>query len=73
ISIPAKGSPEIDLEIRGQRLVVHASTAMGGKFETSVSVPQPIEADQVTALWANGVLTTTLPKQKGRRIALKTK
>jgi HSP20 family protein len=42
-------------------------------FSRSVSIPEAVQADKVTAAYENGVLTVTLPKQeqaKPRKIAI---
>jgi HSP20 family protein len=42
-------------------------------FNRSVSIPEAVQADKVTAAYENGVLTVTLPKQeqaKPRKIAI---
>ncbi len=42
-------------------------------FNRSVSIPESVQADKVTAAYENGVLTVTLPKQeqaKPRKIAI---
>lgn len=35
-----------------------------GKFERSVALPIPVQADKVTATYRDGVLTVTLPKSE---------
>ncbi|MGD1028346.1 Hsp20/alpha crystallin family protein [Candidatus Binatus soli] len=64
---PAK----IQAEVSGQRLAVRVPDKLGGTLESSFAFSNSIDADTSTAKWSEGTLLITLPKKKGRRIALK--
>ncbi|MGB8414214.1 MAG: Hsp20/alpha crystallin family protein [Candidatus Binatus sp.] len=63
---PAK----IHAEVSGQRLAVRVPDKLGGMLESSFAFSDSIDADTSTAKWSEGTLVITLPKKKGRRIAL---
>jgi len=63
---PAK----IHAEVSGQRLVVQVPDPRGGTLESSFAFSDPIDGEASTAKWSKGTLVITLPKKKGRRIAL---
>ena len=46
----------------GQELTYHHVERVSGKFERSIQVPMPVQADKVKASYRDGVLTVTLPK-----------
>ena len=64
---PAK----IQAEVSGQRLTVKVPEKLGGAIENSFTFSDSIDGETSTAKWAEGTLVVTLPKKKGRRIALK--
>ncbi len=64
---PAK----IQAEVSGQRLTVRVPDKLGGTLESSFAFSDPIDGEASTATWSEGTLVITLPKKKGRRIALK--
>ena len=64
---PAK----IQAEVSGQRLAVHVPDKLGGTLESSFAFTDSIDGEASTAKWSEGTLVITLPKKKGRRIALK--
>ncbi len=64
---PAK----IQAEVSGQRLAVRVPDKLGGTLESSFALSESIDADTSTAKWSEGTLVITVPKKKGRRIALK--
>jgi|SRR5208282_5205247 len=64
---PAK----IQAEVSGQRLAVRVPDKAGGTLESSFAFTEPIDGEASTAKWSEGTLVITLPKKKGRRIALK--
>jgi len=64
---PAK----IQCEVSGQRLAVHVPDKLGGTLESSFKFSDLIDGEASTAKWSDGTLVITLPKTKGRRIALK--
>jgi HSP20 family molecular chaperone IbpA len=43
----------------------------GGTLESSFAFPNSIDGEASTAKWSEGTLVITVPKKKGRRIALK--
>jgi len=58
-----------DAEVR-----VHAAERLAGKFERSVRLPEYVDGEKITAAFANGLLTVTVPKAKAaqaRRIEIK--
>jgi len=58
------------LSVRGERKVNHEVKQENyyrgerwyGKFERSIPLPMPVQADKVTAKYRDGVVTITLPK-----------
>ncbi len=62
---------EIHTEVSGQRLAVRVPDKLGGTLESSFAFSDSIDAEASTAKWSEGTLVITLPKKKGRRIALK--
>ncbi len=64
---PAK----IHAEVSGQRLAVRVPDKLGGLLENSFAFSDSIDAEASTAKWSEGTLVITLPKKKGRRIALR--
>ena len=58
------------LTVRGERARAEEATEDGfyrserwfGKFERSLSLPMPVQADKITATYRDGVLTVKLPK-----------
>ncbi len=73
VRFAAKGvNPEkVDIEIDGQRLKVKIPLEPGEQITSSMGFIETIDGPNVTANWSNGTLIITLPKLKGRRIALK--
>src|SRR5262245_30759530 len=62
-------TPKEDAEVR-----VHAVERLAGKFERSVRLPEYVDGEKITAAFANGLLTITVPKAKAaqaRRIEIK--
>jgi HSP20 family molecular chaperone IbpA len=64
---PAK----IQAEVAGQRLAVRVPDKLGGMLDSSFAFSDSIDGEASTAKWSEGTLVITLPKKKGRRIALK--
>ncbi len=64
---PAK----IQAEVAGQRLAVRVPDKLGGTLDSSFAFSDPIDGEASTAKWSEGTLVITLPKKKGRRIALR--
>jgi HSP20 family molecular chaperone IbpA len=64
---PAK----IEAEVSGQRLAVRVPDKLGGMLDSSFAFADSIDGEASTAKWSEGTLVITLPKKKGRRIALK--
>ena len=69
------GSKPTTLEAKeNAELRVHAAERITGKFERSVRLPEYVDGDKITAAFANGLLTITVPKAKAaqaRRIEIK--
>ena len=64
---PAK----IQAEVSGQRLALRMPDKLGGTLESSFAFSDSIDGESSTAKWSEGTLVITVPKKKGRRIALK--
>jgi HSP20 family molecular chaperone IbpA len=64
---PAK----ITAEVSGQRLAVRVPDKLGNTLESSFAFSDSIDGEASTAKWSEGTLVITLPKTRGRRIALK--
>ncbi len=64
---PAK----IHAEVSGQRLAVRVPDKLGGMLDSSFAFSDSIDGEASTAKWSEGTLVITMPKKKGRRIALK--
>lgn len=64
---PAK----IQAEVSGQRLALHIPDKLGGMLDSSFAFSDSIDGEASTAKWSEGTLVITMPKKKGRRIALK--
>jgi HSP20 family molecular chaperone IbpA len=62
---------KVDIEIDGQRLKVSIPLEPGERISSSIGFIETIDGPKVTANWSDGTLIVTLPKLKGRRIALK--
>ena len=61
----------IQVEVSGQRLAVRVPDKLGGMLESSFAFSNSIDGEASTAKWSDGTLVITVPKKKGRRIALK--
>lgn len=61
----------IEVEARGQRLTVRATSGGEGALESVFTFAENVEHESATARWSNDVLTVTVPKHKARKIALK--
>jgi HSP20 family protein len=67
-----KGEREIAAE--GEKVSYHRREREAGSFRRIISLPTRVDAEKVTAVCKNGVLTVTLPKAaeaKPRQIAVK--
>ena len=58
---------ELEVSDHSLRLRIPAWT---GALQNTCHFPHPIDSDRVTASWRDGVLQVTLPKKRGRRIAV---
>lgn len=59
---------------RPQEATVYRSERLEGRFQRSLTLPAPVNADKVSATYLDGVLTVTLPKteeSKPKQIAVK--
>ena len=68
-----KGERKITAE--GEKVSYHRKERDAGNFRRIISLPTPVDANKVTAICKNGVLTVTLPKAeeaKPRQISVKT-
>ena len=74
--LPGVSRDAINIEMVDGYLNINASRKQGEEsfsLNRSVSIPEAVQADKVTAGYENGVLTVTLPKQeqaKPRKIAI---
>ncbi len=74
--LPGVSRDDINLEMVDGYLTLSATRKQDGQtfsLTRSVSIPEAVQADKVTAAYADGVLTVTLPKQekaKPRKIAI---
>jgi len=74
--LPGVNRDAINVEIVDGYLNISASRKQGDEsfsLNRSVSIPEAVQADKVSAAYENGVLTVTLPKQeqaKPRKIAI---
>lgn len=82
VEIAGMEESELSVSLTGDELVVcgHRANDMAGytavhrlerhygDFETAVSLPSAVVADGIEAVYRNGVLTITLPKEQARRI-----
>lgn len=67
-------SGERKVETRSGEAVVYRAERLEGRFQRSLSLPAPVNADKVTATYSDGVLTVRLPKTeeaKPKQIAVK--
>ena len=65
--LPGVSRDAINLEIVDGHLTIAATRKSGDEssnFTRSVSLPETVQADKVSANYENGVLTVTLPKQE---------
>jgi HSP20 family protein len=65
--LPGVSREAINLEITDGYLTIAATRKTGeeeSSVNRSVSLPENVQADKVTAAYENGVLTVTLPKQE---------
>jgi HSP20 family protein len=74
--LPGVNRDAINIEMVDGYLNISASRKQGEEsfsFSRSISIPEAVQADKVSATYENGVLTVTLPKQeqaKPRKIAI---
>ena len=74
--LPGVSRDAINIEMVDGYLNLNATRKQGDEtfsLNRSVSIPEAVQADKVTATYENGVLTVTLPKQeqaKPRKIAI---
>ena len=59
------GAKRHDARREGQRW--HVNEFGAGEFTRALSLPYPVNADQVTAQFSNGVLSLTLPKAESAK------
>jgi HSP20 family molecular chaperone IbpA len=59
----------LELEVSDHSLRLRIP-AWSGSVQNTCHFPHPIDSDRVTASWRDGVLQVTLPKKRGRRIAV---
>lgn len=67
IEVTAKGA---QLSIRGERRIeipvgeasYHRRECEAGQFRRTITLPQPVDADAISASYKNGVLEVTLPR-----------
>ena len=66
-----------ELTVRGHRgCLVHGHTAVHrlemhcGDFETTVTIPARVAETDIEAVYENGVLMVTLPKERARRLTV---
>jgi HSP20 family protein len=65
--LPGIAREAINLEIADGQLTISATrkeNEEGGELARTIALPDNVQADKVTATYANGVLTVTLPKQE---------
>ena len=62
---------KIQAEVSGQRLALRMLDQFGGTLASSFAFSDSIDGEASTAKWSEGTLVITVPKKKGRRIALK--
>jgi HSP20 family molecular chaperone IbpA len=58
------------VEVTGATLRVRVPEGALPPIEHSVSFAHPVDRERTTARWARGVLTITVPKQRGRRVKI---
>lgn len=86
--LPGVAPEDVEVSVVGRRLTIrgergagtpgegvryHRRERTGGRFGRAVTLPFPVEGDQVAATLKDGVLTVTLPRaeaDKPRRIAI---
>lgn len=89
VDVPGMKAEEIDIQFHGNMLTVsgeheeekeekdktyHRVERRKGRFSRAVSIPCPVEEDEVAAEYKDGVLNITLPKTeeaKARKITVK--
>jgi HSP20 family protein len=82
VELPGVKRKNVDVEIVGKELiitgeveqkervgVVRRSTRRSGRFAYHVTLPEPVDADQVEASLADGVLDVRVPSQSARSAA----
>ena len=74
LELPGVAKKDIEIELENAVLTVSGKSAAGSAneakaatFTRSVSVPDGVRADAITAAYEDGVLTVTLPKQESRK------
>ncbi len=72
VRIPARvaDTRAVEVEVTGSILRVRVPEGVLPPVEHSVSFAHPVDRERTTAHWARGVLTITLPKQRGRRVKI---
>jgi HSP20 family protein len=85
VDAPGVTDRDIDVSVHDGEVIIRGErkseekkggydTRTYGRFEQRVTLPAPVDADQVEARLANGVLSVTFPKSesaKPRKIAVK--
>lgn len=67
--LPGFDKKEIEVELERNRLTLKGARKVNAKedssevtFQRSISIPETVEAEKVSAKYENGVLTVTIPK-----------
>ena len=72
--LPGLKKDEVDLELENSVLTISSATrqesdegAVQSSFQRSVSVPDGVDLDKISANLEDGILTVTMPKAEARR------
>ncbi len=58
----------IEVEVSASNLIVRIPPGARPGVQHTITFAQRVDSERTTARWSNGVLTITLPKQRGQRV-----
>jgi len=59
-----RGTKPATIDAKHGEVRVYAAERMSGRFERAIRLPEFVDGDRITATFANGLLTVSVPKAK---------